>query len=841
MSQGVGVWPEERLREELEAAGGRAEWEIGPLLRAFGARRPTSRARRNMERALREAGVGVEPSNGDTSSVTLFLLEQAPGEAATDRAVPRLEGPSPAADTPPGRAGANGSGSLAAGGAAGQGAAGAPASPDPLAVAEGAARPDRGLASRRAVEIVAERPGIGQRELAERLRDETGVGLSSAVAIIRLLERDGQLGSYREGRRKAYEPAGLATRPGRALLPTGGAGARPRRRAGGGALVDGVRAGDRDAMADFYDRRAAAVFAYCSRLCAPELIADGVEAAFDALFETVRRSPEMEDADLDAILLRATRAAAAERAAPPPPARRAARRRRRRGDSRASGHDHMPSLLAARASGILPASDTERMERHLRRCEACRAAALRFDEAERAFEALREGAPPATVHSSLLGASGPAVAEMPAPEVEVLDWQPAPAEEARDQRGPDMAAAPAPEVEAPARVEPVVEAPSAVEPAVEAPSAVEPAVEATTPLEPALEAPPAAPEEETAPAKPPRPPLSRARRIASAALFVIGVLLLSEAAVTVLWKEPFSAIYAARAQDRVSKELDQLVEREARGIDLLASERRALARAQRIRNRRRRIAKRMELLAESLNGRLAPGKPLGRMKIDRLDLNVVVLQATTDASLRQGPAHYRETRLPGERGTVGIAAHRTTYSAPFRKINQLKRGDRVVFTMPYGRFTYTVEGSKIVPAGTTELLRPVDHDRLALTACHPLYSASQRIIVFAGLTRVEPRGQALLNERRPGRRRRGRPAAPRPQRIRLGSRSLSLGDRGPDVRAVQRLLGVRQTGLFGPATAAAVSRFQRRNDLPVVGRVGPQTRKALLRLARSRSRDSGRR
>jgi sortase A len=33
----------------------------------------------------------------------------------------------------------------------------------------------------------------------------------------------------------------------------------------------------------------------------------------------------------------------------------------------------------------------------------------------------------------------------------------------------------------------------------------------------------------------------------------------------------------------------------------------------------------------------------------------------------------------------------------------------------------------------------VGHDRLVLTACHPLYSAAQRIVAFARLESSEPR------------------------------------------------------------------------------------------------------
>ena len=62
--------------------------------------------------------------------------------------------------------------------------------------------------------------------------------------------------------------------------------------------------------------------------------------------------------------------------------------------------------------------------------------------------------------------------------------------------------------------------------------------------------------------------------------------------------------------------------------------------------------------------------------------------------------------------------------------------------MPYGRFTYRVEGTRIVAPTELSVIRRVAHDRLVLSACHPLYSAKQRIVVFARLTDVRPTGAA---------------------------------------------------------------------------------------------------
>jgi sortase A len=211
-------------------------------------------------------------------------------------------------------------------------------------------------------------------------------------------------------------------------------------------------------------------------------------------------------------------------------------------------------------------------------------------------------------------------------------------------------------------------------------------------------------------------------------LVVAGVLLLLEGALTVLWKEPFSALFASQSQG-------------ALGDDLEANEREAAREAAK---GRRNALQYMRRRAVSLNSELGPGEAVGRLRVKKIDLSTVVVQSTTEPSLTKGPGHYRETPLPGQKGnwTVGIAGHRTTYDAPFRNIDKLDRGDEIVFTLPYGRFTYEVEGTKIVDDSETRVFVPKGYDRIALTACHPLYSAAQRIIAYGKLKESKPRGGA---------------------------------------------------------------------------------------------------
>ncbi len=220
---------------------------------------------------------------------------------------------------------------------------------------------------------------------------------------------------------------------------------------------------------------------------------------------------------------------------------------------------------------------------------------------------------------------------------------------------------------------------------------------------------------------PRRTPVRRALRALSTVMIVAGVILLIDAGVTLIWQEPVSAVYARLQQDRLADQLTELEE-----APLEPAEERAL---ERIPDPRRRQAFR----ARALERRLDPGDAMGRIVMPAIGVSEVFVQGTNAADLRPGPGHYPQTPLPGERGTVAIAGHRTTYGAPFREVDKLDRGDRIELRMPYGRFVYRVERTRVVEPTEVSVIDRVDHDRLVLSACHPLYSAEQRIIVFARL------------------------------------------------------------------------------------------------------------
>jgi sortase A len=225
--------------------------------------------------------------------------------------------------------------------------------------------------------------------------------------------------------------------------------------------------------------------------------------------------------------------------------------------------------------------------------------------------------------------------------------------------------------------------------------------------------------------------MRRTLRALSSILIISGTLLLVDAALTVAWQEPVSALYAQVTQDRLGGDLDDL---ETTGPTRLE---------QRVLDRLTSPERRLGFLARSLKRRRDEGEAAGRIRIPAIGVKYVVVDGTDGTSLRKGPGFFPQNPYPGARGTVAIAGHRTTYSAPFRNVDDLDRGDRIHVDMPYGRFTYAVERTRIVKPSALWVLRRQSYDRLILSACHPLYSAAERIVVFARLVRTEPKGSAV--------------------------------------------------------------------------------------------------
>lgn len=222
----------------------------------------------------------------------------------------------------------------------------------------------------------------------------------------------------------------------------------------------------------------------------------------------------------------------------------------------------------------------------------------------------------------------------------------------------------------------------------------------------------------------------RLLRDVSLVLMISGVLLLADAGVTLLWQEPLTAVIALIKRSEVDKRFLSY-----RAAPLSELDRRALTAIKSVRDR-------VAYLARQERRVVKTGDAIGTIEQSNIGTYTVV-QGTDTGTLEKGPGHYPQTAFPGLAQTVAIAGHRTTYLAPFRHLNSIKPGQKIVLTMRYARFTYTVQYSQVVDPNAWWITRNVGYDRLVLSACNPLYSASQRIVVFARMTQMVPLGPAL--------------------------------------------------------------------------------------------------
>jgi sortase A len=223
----------------------------------------------------------------------------------------------------------------------------------------------------------------------------------------------------------------------------------------------------------------------------------------------------------------------------------------------------------------------------------------------------------------------------------------------------------------------------------------------------------------------------RATGFAGGLAVLLGFALLADAVATVVWQEPITAVFAQERQKALERKLTE-IERAPVDASTLKLVKNAITKE-----------KRMSILAEDLRRRSGTGDPLGRISIPRIDKKFVFVGGTGLESLKKGPGHYAGTWLPGQKGTVGIAGHRTTYLAPFRRLDRMRKRDRIVLTMPYGRFTYKVESLQVVSPSRTSVLRSIGHERLVLTTCTPPHSAARRLIVMARLDGWQARGPTI--------------------------------------------------------------------------------------------------
>jgi sortase A len=148
-------------------------------------------------------------------------------------------------------------------------------------------------------------------------------------------------------------------------------------------------------------------------------------------------------------------------------------------------------------------------------------------------------------------------------------------------------------------------------------------------------------------------------------------------------------------------------------------------------------------------GKIKLGRAVALIRIPKLgdEYKYAIVEGVDSAHLREGPGHYPGTAMPGDVGNFVLSGHRTTYSAPFNRIDELKRGDDIVIDTRKARYTYRVVAKQVVLPTRMDVIEPVPQRpdvtptraMITLTTCHPEYSARQRLVVFGELSSREER------------------------------------------------------------------------------------------------------
>lgn len=118
------------------------------------------------------------------------------------------------------------------------------------------------------------------------------------------------------------------------------------------------------------------------------------------------------------------------------------------------------------------------------------------------------------------------------------------------------------------------------------------------------------------------------------------------------------------------------------------------------------------------------------LRIPALDVAAPIVSGTDEATLNVAVGRVTWSAQVGEAGNLVLAGHRDSF---FRRLGQLKEGDRLVVETLDGAWHYEVSGTQIVEPGDVDAV-PWTQDRMiTLITCYPFYFAGpapQRFLVF---------------------------------------------------------------------------------------------------------------
>ena len=123
-------------------------------------------------------------------------------------------------------------------------------------------------------------------------------------------------------------------------------------------------------------------------------------------------------------------------------------------------------------------------------------------------------------------------------------------------------------------------------------------------------------------------------------------------------------------------------------------------------------------------------KPIALLSIPKIKLEVVVVEGTKSSDLLYAVGHFTGTALPGEKGNVAIAGHRTFVSGQFfKRLDELGPGDTIEMEYNGNHYVYRITETWVVLPDETWVIGETKESVITLVTCTPPRSTSHRLII----------------------------------------------------------------------------------------------------------------
>ncbi|KPB05838.1 hypothetical protein AAV98_05165 [Bacillus sp. CHD6a] len=138
-----------------------------------------------------------------------------------------------------------------------------------------------------------------------------------------------------------------------------------------------------------------------------------------------------------------------------------------------------------------------------------------------------------------------------------------------------------------------------------------------------------------------------------------------------------------------------------------------------------------EDLTEFQTVAIAVGEQIGEVYFPVLEISIPVFHGVSEKELVRGVGHIPGTLLPGDGGNIVFSGHRDTV---FRRLGELKIGDKVLVRFEGSLYTYKIGRIRVVDKEDTSVVVPRPREVLTITTCYPftfIGSAPERYVVEA--------------------------------------------------------------------------------------------------------------